>query len=127
MPRPSKHFLSLVNMPEDSGMSLKKYFYEIVSELNKELYYLKTDTDEGLERHREIMITLHELQRHKPWHWPSIIQLRIAKEPISLDSPIEDEDGVLEGFISTPQQDGSSRRLRHPRKSKLLEEIRKGE
>jgi len=58
---------------------------------------------------------------------PPIIQLTIVKEPISLDSPIEDEDGILKEFISISQQDENRRRLRHPRKSKLLEEIRKME
>ena len=177
MPRPSKHFLSLVNMPEDSGMSLKEYFYKIVSDLNKERYYLGTDTEEQMERHNEIACTLHTFSRYKPYNWPPVDYLKIAKEPISLDSPIEDdEDSQLKDFSDTsikasievlrktalgdltPEQerslrvrfgifdvledtgmdelkceievdgpDGERRKLRHPRKSKLLEEIRKGE
>ena len=97
MPRPSKHFLSLVNMPEDSGMSLKEYFYKKVDELNKEYHNLKSDTEESYERRREIACTLHSLSKYRPYNWPSLTYLKIAKEPISLDSPIDDElDELIE-------------------------------
>ena len=159
MPRPSKHFLSLVNMPEDSGMSLKEYFYKIVGDLNKERYYLGTDTEEKMERHKEIACTLHSFSRYKPYNWPPVDYIKIAKEPISLDTPIgDDEDSQLKDFSYTsikesvedlaktalgdltPEEesslrirfgievvgpDGERRKLRHPRKSKLLEKIRK--
>ena len=131
MPRPSKHFLSLVNMPEDSGMSLKEYFYKKINELNKERYYLGTDTEEKMERHKEIACTLHSFSKYKPYNWPSVVYRKIAKEPISLDTPIgDDEDSQLKDFSEDPfemfyTEDVGRSKLRHPRKSKLLEKIRK--
>ena len=67
--------------------------------------------------------------RSKRLNWGS--QSKIAKLPISLDSPIElnfDEDEELMEIAESLEitgPDGKKIKLRHPRKSKLLEKISK--
>ena len=53
---------------------------------------------------------------------------KIAREPVSLDSPIEldpDEEKEFAEFLEILGPDGFKKKLRHPRKSKLLEKLKK--
>ena len=54
--------------------------------------------------------------------------MNLAKLPVSLDSPIElspDEEKEFAELLETIGPDGVKRKLRHPRKSKLLEKLKK--
>ena len=53
---------------------------------------------------------------------------KIAKEPVSLDAPVEfdpDEEKELAEYLEIVGPDGVKRKLTHPRKSKLLEKLKK--